>query len=50
VGLVFLLSSFGVNSETAIAFSLLIFTRILLLGLLGGLLELLGTARVKLNA
>jgi uncharacterized protein (TIRG00374 family) len=50
VGLVFLLSSFGVNSETAIAFSLLIFTRILLLGLVGGLLELLGTARVKSSA
>jgi uncharacterized protein (TIRG00374 family) len=50
VGLVFLLSSFGVNSETAIAFSLLIFTRILLLGLVGGLLELVGTARVKMNA
>lgn len=49
VGLVFLLSSFGVNSETAIAFSLLIFTRILLLGLVGGLLELFGTARVKMN-
>jgi len=47
VGLVFMLSSFGVQPETAIAFSLLLFARQLLLGIAGGISEGVRTIRVQ---
>ena len=47
VGLVFMLSGFGVEPEAALAFSLLLFARQLLLGIAGGLSEAVRTIRVQ---
>ena len=47
VGLVFMLSAFGVEPEAALAFSLLLFARQIVLGLTGGILEAFRTLRVQ---